>query len=162
MEHLVGENKFEDVSDKDEQKNDDTNSHDSKALKKFSKPVIAGIILFIAGLLFVIALIPSLTIDYETIDEFRENNEQFRDQTQNMTNEEIKNDYFNNGIIGLLYAVFLLFGGVLALLKKGWLISLFCGIVGIIFSGIPIVIALSLIAFIILIFARKEFQKTLI
>jgi len=159
---LVEEEKIEDVSDEDEQKNDDANNHDSKSSKKFSKPMIAGIILIIAGLFFIFALIPSLTIDYETIDEFRENNEQFRDQTQNMTNEEIKNDYFNNGIIGLLYAVFLLFGGVLALLKKGWLISLFCGIVGIIFSGIPIVIALCLIAFIILIFARKEFQKKII
>ena len=157
MEYLVEEKKIE-----DKQKNDDTESHDSKSSKKLSKTMIAGIILIIAGLFFVLALTPSLTIDNKTIDELRENDEQFRNQTQNMTNEEIKNDYFNNGIIGLLYAVFLLFGGVLALLKKGWLVSLFCGIVGIIFSGIFIVIALSLIAFIILIFARNEFQKKII
>jgi len=158
VEYLVEEEKIE-----DEQRLGDTSNHDSKSSKKFSKPpVIAGIILIIAGLFFVLALTPSLTIDNKTIDELRENDEQFRNQAQNMTNEEIKNDYFNNGIIGLLYAVFLLFGGVLALLKKGWLVSLFCGIVGIIFSGIFIVIALSLIAFIILIFARKEFQKKII
>lgn len=159
---MVEEDKFEDVSDEDEPKNDDTNNHDSKSSKKFSKSMIAGIILIIAGLFFIFALIPFLTIDFETIDEFRENDEQFREFAQNKTNEEIKNDYFNNGIIGLAIAFFPLLGGVFALLKKGWLISLFGGIVGIIFSGVLIVIALSLIAFIILIFARKEFQKIII
>jgi len=157
VEYLVEEEKIE-----DEQKLEDTNNHDSKSSKKFSKPMIAGIILIIAGLFFIFALVPFLIIDSETIDEFRENDEEFRELAQNRTNEEIKSDYFNNGIIGLLIALFPLIGGVFALLKKGWLVSLFGGVVGIIFSGVLIVIVLCLIAFIILIFARKEFQKKII
>jgi len=135
------------------------NNLNQKSKIRVSKPLIAGIILILVGLLFVYVYIPFLTIDDETINDLKENNEGFREQAKNLTNKEIKKQLFNTGIIGLIISSFLILGGIFAIIKKGWFISLIGGIVGIIFSGFTIITILPLLAFVLIVFSKKEFQK---
>lgn len=129
--------------------------------KKISKPMIAGILLIVAGMISIMALIPYLTIDDVTIDDLRENDSEFNKYAENKTNEQIKNEYASNGTMGIIISISPILGGIFALIKKGWIISLFGGIIGILFSAVVISIVLSLVAFLLIIFSRKEFQQNI-
>ena len=129
--------------------------------KKISKPMIAGILLIIAGVISIMALVPYLTIDDEGIDDLRENDDDFNKYAENKTNEEIKNEYLSSGAMGIIISFFPILGGIFALVKKAWLISLVGGLIGILFSAVVVSIILALIAFLLIIFSKKEFQKNL-
>jgi len=129
--------------------------------KKISKPLVAGILLIIAGMISIMALVPYLTIDDAGIDDLRENDDDFNKYAENKTNEEIKNEYLSSGTIGIIISFFPILGGIFALVKKAWLISLFGGLIGILFSAVVVSIILALIAFLLIIFSKKEFQQNL-
>ena len=129
--------------------------------KKISKSIVAGILLIIAGMISIVALVPYLTIDDAAIDDLRENDDDFNKYAENKTNEEIKNEYVSSGTMGIIISFFPILGGIFALVKKGWLISLVGGLIGILFSAVVISIILALIAFLLIIFSKKEFQQNL-
>ena len=147
------------IDDKSEKEND--NNLHQKSKIRISKPMIAGILLITAGMISIMALIPYLTIDDVAIDDLRENDSEFNKYAENKTNEQIKNEYASNGTMGIIISISPILGGIFALIKKGWIISLFGGIIGILFSAVVISIILSLVAFLLIVFSRKEFQQNI-
>lgn len=147
------------IDDKSEKEND--NNLHQKSKIRISKPMIAGILLIVAGMISIMALIPYLTIDDVAIDDLRENDSEFNKYAENKTNEQIKNEYASNGTMGIIISISPILGGIFALIKKGWIISLFGGIIGILFSAVVISIILSLVAFLLIVFSRKEFQQNI-
>ena len=123
-----------DVNNEEDEAIEHNNISDSskRSSKKISKLMFAGILLIAAGTLSIMVLITYVIIDYPTI-----------------------------GSMGIMVSFFPILGGIFALLKKGWLISLFGGIVGILFSAGIISIILALVAFLIIVFSRKEFQQNI-
>ncbi|MEW6069745.1 MAG: hypothetical protein AB1485_03935 [Candidatus Thermoplasmatota archaeon] len=57
-----------------------------------------------------------------------------------------------------IFATIALLGGVLALARKGWKVTLLCSILGVLSFGFFISMALCALALIILLFAKKEFS----
>ena len=123
--------------------------------------MIAGILLIVAGIISIMALIPYLTLDDVTIDDLKEKDDEFNKYAENKTNEQIKNEYASNGIMGIIISFSPILGGIFALIKKGWIISLFGGLIGILFSAIVVSIILSLAAFLLIVFSKKEFQQNI-
>jgi len=152
-----------DVNNEEDEAIEHNNVSDSskRSSKKISKPMIAGILLIIAGMISIMALVPYLTIDDVAIDDLRENDDDFNKYAENKTNEEIKNEYVSSGTMGIIISFFPILGGIFALVKKGWLISLVGGLIGILFSAVVVSIILALIAFLLIIFSKKEFQQNL-
>jgi len=101
---------------------DKVDDHSQYSLK-FSKLMLAGGLLIVAGILSITVIIT-----------------------------------YKIGILNIIFSFFTILGGIFALLKKGWTLSLFGGIVGIFFTVGIMSIVLSVIASIIIIFSKKEFQ----
>jgi len=125
---------------------------------KSSKPMIAGILLIIAGVLALLTWIPFATIDVSTIELVMEN-PQFQELSPGMTPEQLREGLAICGTVGCIFAVFSILGGILALKRKLWGIALAGGIVGL-FGFIPVIIpgVLALIGLILIAISRKEFQ----
>ena len=127
---------------------EDQNSIQQQSFTKFSKPKIAGILLIIAGIFTLVMWIPLFTIDIQTIE----------------TYVDIKDIFVLCGVIGCVLSVFSILGGILALKKKLWGVSIVSGIplvmIGVFISVISLVFVASIIAFfglILLIMSRKEY-----
>jgi len=124
---------------------------------KISKPMIAGILLIIAGILAIINWIQIYTIDATTLDSLIDIS-QLKDIDPTITAESIVNFIKNCAIIGFIISIFTILGGFISIKRKLWGIALTCSIIGIFSIGIIFTSSLlSFIAMIILIMTRKEY-----
>jgi len=128
-------------------------------IKKSSKPLIAGIILILAGVLGLflwaeLLLNPSIVVNVvmTTIEQ----------QGLSLTAEQVESIFLTCGVIGCILSVFAILGGIMAVQRKLWWLALLGSILGI-FILQPVFISsfLSLIGMILLIISRKEFEENL-
>lgn len=153
----------EDKSDFGSKKEENMGFNDTKnsfsPTHKLSKPMIAGVILIIAGLVSLALWAPVLMIDESSIDDLKQNDATFSDLTDDHSSEEIRESYMICGTIGLIIAIFIILGGILAVRKKMWVISITAGFIGS-FTLVQILIPgiLCIIAVMLLILSKKEFQ----
>ncbi|MCK5636854.1 MAG: hypothetical protein KAH91_05470, partial [Thermoplasmatales archaeon] len=124
-----------------------------------SMPLIAGILLIVAGVFSLISFITSyLVLDLTTIESMGFIT-QFQQIYPDMTPEQVLGFVKTCTIVFLIIAIFPILGGILALKKKMWGIALACSIIGLFSIGILFTSSvISLIAMILLIISRNEFQ----
>lgn len=149
-----------------EQKKDPTESQDfsnRQVFPKYSKITIAGLLLIIAGIFTLLMWIPLFTIDINTIESYVDIS-QFQSFSPDITYDDIKDIFVLCGVIGCALSIFSILGGILALKKKLWGVSVVSSIplviIGIIIPVFSLVFVASIIAFfglILLIMARKEY-----
>lgn len=139
-------------------KNDElynSNMNGTTEPKKDSKPLIAGVLLIIAGLMSILTWIALFSIDYSMIDLSIL-------ETQNMTitTEQLQSIMSICATIGIILSIFPLLGGILSIQKKLWGGALAGSIIGLFTVG-PIFLSsiLSLISLILLIITRNQFQQ---
>ena len=126
-----------------------------------SKPLIAGIFLIIAGLLGILIWSMALAFDPSTIDPLMLQNALPADspisleQLQSM----LQSILLTCGIIGCILSIFTLVGGIVAVKRKAWGLSIVGGILGLFTIG-PFFLGsiMALIGLILVVISRKEFQ----
>jgi hypothetical protein len=124
---------------------------------KFSKPMIAGFLLIIAGFLAIFNWIQLYTIDAITLDSVIDIS-QLRDIDPTITTESLVSFIKNCAIVGFIISIFTILGGFISIKRKLWGIALTCSIIGIFSIGIIFTSSLlSFIAMILLIISRKEY-----
>lgn len=120
-----------------------------------SKPLIAGILLLIAGLLGVMTWIAALFMGGTAIDPSLL-------QTQDMpfTVEQLQTMIQICATIGIILSIFPILGGILSIKKTLWGGALACSIIGLFCIG-PVFISsiISLIALILLVMSKNQFIK---
>ena len=124
--------------------------------KKSSLPMVAGILLIIAGIVAIIFWTPFFSIDVTTIEESVDIS-QFQQIDSDINAEEILGFLKTCAIIGIIISIFPILGGILAIRRKLFGISVACSIIGLFSFGMLISSIFSLIALILLIIARKEY-----
>lgn len=136
----------------------DPYDYPSKTSGKSYFPIIAGIILIIAGALALITFIQVLIIDISTLESIIDVT-QFQTSEVNLSSAQIKEIMNTCAIIGCIISVFPILGGILSFRKKLWGIALACSIIGL-FSFGPMLISsiLCLIALIFVAISKQEFQ----
>ena len=119
-----------------------------------SKPLIAGILLIIACVISIVIWAPVLLIDIDVLEQVVDLS-QMQEIDPSFTLQDFKNLMSTCALIEIVVSIFPLLGGVLSIGKKLWGIALAGSIIGLftIFGSIP-----SLIAMILLIISRKEFE----
>jgi len=103
------------------------------ATKKSIIPITAGILLIFSGFLAIIVWI------------------------QFFSNEQ----YIIYGVIGCILAIFPILAGILAIIKKLWIIALIGSTIGLFTILTPLIISgiLSSIGFILIVISKKDFQQ---
>jgi len=117
-----------------------------------SKPLIAGILLIIAGLLGLFTWASALAIDSSII-------QNVLPADSPITVEQLQSFLTTCGIIGAVLSIFTLAGGIVAMKRKAWGLAVIGGILGLFTIG-PMLLGsiLSLIGLIIVAISRKDFQ----
>jgi uncharacterized membrane protein len=117
-----------------------------------SKPMIAGILLIIAGIAGIVSWIPFI-MGEESLISFT-----IESIGETMTEEQIKNAFTICGSIGILLSIFAILGGILSYKMKKWRIAVICSLLGIFIIGqFLISTGLCVVATIILIISKNEF-----
>ena len=125
---------------------------------KNSYPLIAGIMLIIAGILGIINWIQTFTLDVTTLGSLFDI-DQIQEIYPQITYEQILGFLQTCALIGIIISVFPILGGLLAIKKKLYYIAVTGSIIGLFSIGIMFSSSvLSLIALILLIISKKEFQ----
>jgi hypothetical protein len=124
-------------------------------------PKISGFLLIIAGILSIIFWFSIFSLDLTTIQQVIDV-DQIKQINQNINLEQILGYLHLCALIEFIIAIFLFLGGILAIKKRLWSISMASSIVGLFSFGIIYSSSLlSLIAMIMLIISRKEFLQNL-
>jgi len=128
---------------------------------KSSIPLIAGVILIVAGILSIIFWASFFSLDVTTLEKTVDIS-QFKQIDKNITSEQVVGFLHTCAIIGCVIAIFPILGGIIAIKRKLWGISLACSIIGLFSLGMLFSSSLlSVIALILLFISRKEFQRNL-
>jgi len=128
---------------------------------KSSIPLIAGVILIIAGVLSIIFWASFFSLDVATLEKTVDIS-QFKQVNSNITPEQVLGFLRTCASIGCVIAIFPILGGVLAIKRKLWGISLACSIIGLFSLGMVFSSSLlSFVALILLFISRKEFQRNI-
>jgi len=145
------EEKMDDINTKDNIYYQDYNEIGQK--KQDSKPLIAGIILMIAGIMGMLTWIAALSFDMSMIDI-----SMLETQDMTITTNQLQSMIQICATIGVILSVFPLLGGILTIQKKLWGGALACSIIGL-FSIGPIFLSsiLSLVALILLVMSKEQF-----
>ncbi|KYK27709.1 hypothetical protein AYK20_08005 [Thermoplasmatales archaeon SG8-52-1] len=124
-----------------------------------SFPKIAGILLIIAGILALVYWIQFLLLDITILESYIDI-DQLQQLDPTITIEQIVEILNTCAVIGCVLSIFPILGGILAIKKKLWGISLVGSIIGLFTLGIIFTSSiLSLISLILLIISKKEFQN---
>jgi hypothetical protein len=120
-----------------------------------SKPLIAGILLIIAGIMAILTWLLAFSVDISTILD----QSMFQEQNITITTEQLQSMVSICASIGVILSIFPLLGGILSIQKKLWGGALAGSIIGLFTIG-PLFLSslLSLISLILLIMAREQFQ----
>jgi hypothetical protein len=125
---------------------------------KNSFPFIAGLLLIIAGLLGLINWSQVFLLDVSTLGSFFDIS-QIQELYPSITYEQLLGFMQTCAIIGIIISIFPILGGLLAIKKKLYYLAISCSIIGLFSIGIVLTSSiLSLIALILLILSRKQFQ----
>ena len=122
------------------------------------KPMIAGILLIIAGLLGIYTWATTAVFDISTMDPSII--EQLEQSGVDITLEQIQEFLGICSIIGIILSIFPILGGILSLKRLNWGIVIVMSIIGLFTIG-PVLISsiLSLIALILVALSKKEFHS---
>lgn len=121
-------------------------------------PTIIGFLLIIAGVLAMINWISFFLLDITTLSSYYDIS-QLQQVYPNITPQQFLDFLRTCAAIGLVISIFPILGGLLAIKRKMWGISVACSIIGLLSIGIFFTSSLfSLIAIVILIISKKEFQ----
>ena len=120
-------------------------------------PTAAGFLLIISGLLAIFFSLTILMIDTSTLEQLI-NTTQLQQYAEYITTQQLKNIYNICGSIGFAIAIFSIFGGILAIRKKMFLVVLIAGFLGLFTLLYVLPGIITIIAIILLIVSRKEFQ----
>lgn len=125
---------------------------DQEQKKPSNMPLIAGILLIIAGLLGILTWSAALALESSMI-------ESVLPPDVPITVEQLQSFLTICGIIGCIISVFTLTGGIVALKRKAWGLAVVGGILGLFTIG-PALLGsiLSLIGLIFLLISRKDFH----
>jgi hypothetical protein len=117
-----------------------------------SKPLIAGILLIIAGLLGLFTWSSALAMDSSII-------QNVLPADSPITVEQLQSFLTTCGIIGAVLSIFTLAGGIVAMKRKAWGLAVIGGVLGLFTIG-PMLLGsvLSLIGLILVAISRKDFQ----
>ena len=134
----------------------DTKSENNEVINSF-KPVIAGILLLIAGLLGIYTWTSTEFFDVNTIDPSII--EQLQQSGVEITIEQIVAFLGVCAIIGIIISIFPILGGIISIKRKMWGFTIVMSIIGLFTIG-PFLLSsiLSLIALILIALSKKEFQ----
>ena len=126
--------------------------------KRSSVPMVAGILLIIAGVIGILFWVQIFFIDVNTLESTIDIS-QFQQMDPSITPERLIGFLNTCAIIGCIVAVFPILGGIFALKRKMWGIALAGSIIGLFSIGMLLLSSgFSLIGLILLIVSRKEFQ----
>jgi hypothetical protein len=148
------------LEDKISEEPDLTSKYEQSPARSYSLPLIAGILLIIAGVVSIISWIPILTID-ESLIETMIDISQIQQQVGYTINiGDIKEAITICSIIGIILSIFPILGGILSVKRKLWGIALAGAIIGLV-TFIPAIIpgVLSVISIILLVISRNKFKK---
>ena len=125
--------------------------------QKSYKPMIAGILLILAGIIGLITWVSSLLIDVNTIDPSII--EQLQQSGMQITVEQIETFISICATIGIILSIFPLLSGILALKRKMWGIVIVMSIIGLFTVG-PFFTSsiLALAGLILIAISKNEFQ----
>jgi hypothetical protein len=117
-----------------------------------SKPLIAGILLIIAGLLGLFTWSSALAMDSSII-------QNVLPADSPITVEQLQSFLTTCGIIGAVLSIFTLAGGIVTIKRKAWGLAVIGGVLGLFTIG-PMLLGsvLSLIGLILVAISRKDFQ----
>ena len=134
----------------------DIKSEDNEIINTY-KPMIAGILLLIAGLLGIYTWGSTAVFDINTIDSTVI--EQFQQSGVEITIEQIQDILGICSIIGIILSIFPLLGGILSIKRKMWGFTIIMSIIGLFTIG-PFLLSsiLSFIALILIALSKNEFQ----
>lgn len=123
--------------------------------KRSSLPMIAGIMLIVAGLLGLLFCAAIFFVDPAMIEETLAQQPTFE-----ITNTQIYSILIICGAIGSVLSIFTILGGIFALKRKMWWFALLSGILGLFIIGLPPFIStvLSFIGLILIVISKKDFQ----
>jgi hypothetical protein len=115
-------------------------------------PVLAGVLLVLAGLLGLLTWASALAVNTSMIQSFLPPNSP-------ITAEQLQSTLMICGIIGAILSIIALAGGIVALRRRGWGLAILGSILGLFTVG-PYFLAsiLALIGLILLVISRKEFR----
>lgn len=124
--------------------------------KSYTK--IAGILLIIAGILGIVNWIQIFLLDATTLGSFMDIS-QIQEFNASITYEQLLGLLKTCAIIGIIISIFPILGGLLALQKKLYYITLATSIIGLFSIGIMFTSSvLSIIGLILLVMSRQSFQ----
>ena len=121
------------------------------------KPIIAGILLLIAGLIGIYTWASTAFFDISAIDPAVI--EQLQQSGVDITIEQIQEILGICAIIGIILSIFPLLGGILSIKRKMWIFTIVMCIIGLFTIG-PMLLSsiLSFIALILVVLSKDEFQ----
>ena len=121
-------------------------------------PTIIGFLLIIAGAVAIMNWLSVFLIDITTLGSYYDIS-QLQQIYPNITTQQFLDFLKTCAVIGLIISIFPILGGLLAIKRKMWSISVACSIIGLLSIGILFTSSLlSFIAIIMLFISKKEFQ----
>lgn len=130
-------------------------TYEDSSKKNSLLPLAAGILLVIAGILGLLTWVAVLVVDPDII------NTVLMNQAQELPIEatQIYTIMFTCGVIGLIFSVFVVLGGIFSLMRKMWWFALLGSIFGLFVIGTVFVSSiLSFISLILIILSKEEFH----
>ena len=119
---------------------------------RISRPMIAGILLILAGIIGLISWAPFFMGDESLINFVLENNTGF-------TEEQIRNAFMTCGAIGIVLSIFVILGGILSFKSKNWKITILFSVLGLLIIGYYLLSSIfCVLAILMLLISKKEFQ----
>ncbi|KYK30863.1 MAG: hypothetical protein AYK22_02915 [Thermoplasmatales archaeon SG8-52-3] len=129
-----------------------------KPSNKNSYPLIAGILLIIAGILALFNWGQFFLLDATTIESFFDIS-QIQVINPSITYDQILGFLQTCAIIGIIISIFPILGGILAIKKKQYYIAIATSVIGLFTIGIIFTSSvLSLIGLILLVLSKQNFQ----
>ena len=121
-------------------------------------PTIIGFLLIIAGAVAIMNWLSFFLLDINTLNSYYDVS-QLQQVYPNITPEQFLGFLKTCASIGIVISIFPILGGILAIRRKNWGVSLACSIIGVLSIGILFTSSLfSFIAIIILFVSKKEFK----
>ncbi len=126
--------------------------------KHFSFPLIAGILLIVAGVASIFGWILLININESLLVNMLQ---QIQQTVPTYTMEDLKSFISVCSLIGIVVSIFPILSGIISVKKKMWGVALAGSIIGI-FTILPFImlIFLPIISMTLLIISRKEFKKS--
>lgn len=123
-----------------------------------SLPMVAGLLMIFAGVLALFNWFQTYSLDITTIESIIDLN-QIREIFPSATDEQIVGFFHNCAIIGIIISIFPILGGLFAIKRKMFGLTILCSVLGLFTIGILFSSSIfCFISLILLIISRQEFQ----